>query len=437
MKILIISDEEWNDFVIGNGVLSNWFTGIGAEFAQIFASPGMPNNKVCKKYFQITDVQMAKSFFSAVKAGGEIHMAESESELNASRVNAQRQGIYGFIKKVSIWCHTPVMMLRDFLWLNGRLDIKALYKFVTDFNPDVVFCPRLITPKLMRIERIVHTMTSAPFVAFTGDNEASLTGYSLSPLYWLRKMYIHCMFKSHVQIYSYYLMHSAEQAEEYRKQYGLDTSTLFKCGSFPDIFKPKPIGNPISLVYAGRLYCNRWKSLVEIGKALQIVNREGTKMILDVYTQDQLTDKQLKALSEDKYIFMKGSVTPKELVQKYRDADIALHVESFDRYYRNVTRVSFSTKIIDLMASSCAILAICWEKHCGYQYLKSNNAAFCCDSYDSILPQLQAIYNNPTLITEYQQKAYICGKQNHNRDIIQKQLLGVFENAIKKNNKPR
>ncbi len=35
MKILLITSEEWNDYVFGNGVLTNWFTGYDAEFAQI------------------------------------------------------------------------------------------------------------------------------------------------------------------------------------------------------------------------------------------------------------------------------------------------------------------------------------------------------------------------------------------------------------------
>ena len=92
--------------------------------------------------------------------------------------------------------------------------------------------------------------------------------------------------------------------------------------------------------------------------------------------------------------------------------------------------MSFSTKIIDLMASTCAIMAVCWEKHFGYQYLRDNDAAFCCPSYESILPQLQKICNNPSLITQFQEKAYLCGITKHAKHIIQKQLRTIFQNAI-------
>ena len=74
MKILLITSEEWNDFVYCNGVLTNWFEGFPAEFAQIYVSPGLPNNHICKKYFQITDAQMARSILGGPKAGKEIPM---------------------------------------------------------------------------------------------------------------------------------------------------------------------------------------------------------------------------------------------------------------------------------------------------------------------------------------------------------------------------
>lgn len=61
MKILIIADEEWNDVVFGNGVLTNWFTGFDAEFAEIYYSPGLPLNNVCNRYFQLTDGLMMRS----------------------------------------------------------------------------------------------------------------------------------------------------------------------------------------------------------------------------------------------------------------------------------------------------------------------------------------------------------------------------------------
>ena len=103
-----------------------------------------------------------------------------------------------------------------------------------------------------------------------------------------------------------------------------------------------------------------------------------------------------------------------------------------DKKYKLATRVSFSTKIIDLMASTCAILAICWEEHTGYKYLKEQDAAFCISNYNDILPLLKDICKNPELINIVAEKAYKCGIKNHSREKIQNQIQEEFKSAINK-----
>lgn len=430
MKILLITAEEWNDCVYGNGVLTNWFTGMDAEFAQIYTSPGLPNNEICHKYFQLDEMQMAKSLFTKHKAGHEVKNLFGKGKNDASNSNAQRKGIYGFFKKLTMWMRNPVIMLQDLIWATGRYDKKTLQTFVDDFHPDIVFCPQLGNPKLWRLERTVKQMTNAPFVAFTGDDEASYEQVSYSPLFWIRRWYCHRGLRKAVKLFSHYFMHSAEQARDYTLNYGVPASTLYKCGNFEKSFIAKPVGTPIRMVYAGRLYCNRWKTLAEIGKALHEINRNGECMVLDIYTQEILTKEQRKALSPENSVYVRGSVNVQQLKEIYQQADIALHVESMDKKNRLATRVSFSTKIIDLMASSCAILAVCWNRHFGYQYLRENDAAFCIDNYQDIYGSLKRIYDNPELVKEYAQKAYYCGQRNHTRGKIQNQILAKFEEII-------
>jgi len=434
MRILLITDEEWNDAVYGNNVLTNWFDGFDADFAQIYCSPGLPYNHICDRYFQITDTQMARSLYTGKRAGGIVHKPTSDAEVNQSKVNAQRTGSYKWLKQMSLYFHTLMMIARDAIWTLGRYDTIALDRFVNDFNPDVVFCPRMFTPKLMRLERIVSKMTSAPFIAFTADNESSLNCYSWSPLFWLRRLAIYHAFKKHVGLYQHYFMFSEEQAQDYNKEYGLSTSCLYKCGEFADNFIPKDVNTPIRMVYAGRLYCNRWKTLAAIGEALEHLNHNEEKMKLDVYTADVLTGKQKKALCGYNYLHVHNAITPAQLAEEYKKADIALHVESFGKKYRAVTRYSFSTKIIDLMASTCAIMAICWEKHSGYVYLKKHDAALCVSDYNDILPLLHRISQQPSFIQEYAEKAWKCGRGSHSQIIIQSQIKTVFEQTRSNSN---
>ena len=430
MRILLITDEIWNDWVFGNNVLQNWFEGMPeVEIAEICTTPGRPYNNVCTRYFQITDLMMLRSLCGK-RAGNSFSVSVEEMRENPQTRNYIAESkFYSFMKRIS---GTPVKLAREVLWNLGRFDRKTLADFIVDFNPDVVFCPRLLTWKLMRIEKAVAKLTDVPFVAFTGDDEASFKEHSYDPLFWLNRWAFHKAFARHSRLYSHYFMHSADQAREYGKEYGLETSTLFKCGTFAEVYTSKKVGTPIRMVYAGRLYCNRWKSLAEIGKALKEINREEERMVLDIYTQDVLTDEQRIALSPENHIFLKGSVNQHQLREVYSNADIALHVESLDKKFRLTTRVSFSTKIIDLMASSCAILAICWEQHTGYKYLKEKDAALCVSDYKDLLPALRGICDCPESIVKYAQKAYDCGVHNHSRKKIQNQILNVFQSVIDK-----
>ena len=433
MRILLITDEEWNDAVYGNNVLTNWFKGFDADFAQIYCSPGMPYNQICDRYFQITDAQMVRSLYTGRRAGSVVNKPKTSVAIEESKQNAQRQGGYRWLKNLSLYIHTPMMMMRDAIWMWGRYNKSALASFIQDFNPDIVFCPRMVTTKLMRLEKIVSSLTNAPFVAFTADNEASLSHYNWSPLFWVRAWMIHRMLCRHVMLYKHYFMFSEDQAKEYHQQYGLPTSCLYKCGTFTEKFEPKAVNKPIRMIYAGRLYCNRWKTLAAIGEALEKLNQVEERMILDVYTADVLTSKQKRVLGGFKHLHVHSPVTPLQLAEEYKKADIALHVESFDKEFRMATRYSFSTKIIDLMASSCAIMAICWEKHAGYQYLKQHDAAFCISSYEDVFPMVEKICGEPTLINEYAEKAWKCGKENHTSEIIQRQIKDTFEKVIAEN----
>ena len=91
-----------------------------------------------------------------------------------------------------------------------------------------------------------------------------------------------------------------------------------------------------------------------------------------------------------------------------------------------MTRLSFSTKIIDCFQSECAILAIAWEEHTGIKCLKRNDAAICVTNVKDIETAVTRIVENPKLIKEYAMKAYECEKRNHRIEDVQRTLYDAF-----------
>lgn len=426
MRILLVTTDLWNDISNGNNIQSNWFEGFDAEFANIYAVPGMPNNRICKRYFQVTDSMMAKSFFGK-RAGKPVSctMIDNHNEGN-DQVELPNKGLY---RKLRLHTGEWLRLVRDILWEFGRYDKKAMKQFIEDFNPDIVFCPHLFSMKSRRLEKIVHSMTSAPMVCFNGDSEASLSAISYNPLFWYRRIRDHILYPAFLKKFSYAFTFSPRWSKMQTEKYNIPSEPLYKCID-PKPYILKPVHHPIRLVYAGSLYCNRWKTLSVIGEAMKIINKNGVKIEMYVYSQSVLNEKEKMQLSEDKNIYFKGKVSPIDLPKIYNEADIALHVESFDKKFMFETEHSFSTKLTDLMASSCAILAICWNRNSGWSYLKNNDAAICLSSYEEVFPKIEEIVNNPSIIQEYAKKAADCGITNHNRKKIQSQIRGVFEKVI-------
>ena len=120
-------------------------------------------------------------------------------------------------------------------------------------------------------------------------------------------------------------------------------------------------------------------------------------------------------------------MSQEQLAEIYREADIALHTESQQLSQRLTTRLSFSTKIIDCLFSGCAVLAYCWKEQSGWTYLKREDAAICVESKEELRSSLQKLCDHPDLIETYAQKAFVCCKKNHQKKIVQENLLKDFE----------
>lgn len=423
MKILVLSDEVWNDKINGNNVTSNWFEGMEAEFANIYASPGEPYNTCCSRYYQITDSMMAKSIITRKGAGKRIDWSLNERQ--ETKAEAEPKRLYKFLKAISgDW----LRLIRELLWLFGKYDVYGMKQFIDEFQPDIIFSERMATCKMLRLEKIVTQISNAPLIAFTGDDEYSLRQFKISPFYWINRFMVRRRLRIMVKKYKIYYTLSQEQLEDYEKRFGCNMKILQKCGQLSsDRYTERGVNSPIRVIYAGKLYLNRWKALADIVDVLREINKEEVKIILEIYTKDQLNQKQNKLLNDNVNSFVRGAVSQEELTEIYKKADIALHVESKQLSQKLLTRLSFSTKIIDCLFSGCAVLAYCWREQSGWTYLKREDAAICVESKEELTDKLKKICDEPQIIQVYAGKAYDCCKKNHQKKVVQENLLKDFE----------
>ena len=232
--------------------------------------------------------------------------------------------------------------------------------------------------------------------------------------------------------YSLYYMMSEKQMEEYKRAFKVETDFLVKCGEFSEEKTHNCVGKPIRMVYGGKLYCNRWKTLGMIAKVLREINEDEVKATLEIYTADPINKKIRRAVDDGVSSFIKGRVSAKELKEIYDRSDVILHVEGFDVNNRNLTRHSFSTKVMDCLSSGAATMAVAHEVHSALNYLRSNDIAITATSEDELRERLLSIVNDPDIILQYAKRANDFGKANHSREIIQKKLLADMQRVIDK-----
>lgn len=428
MKVLIISGEVWQDGTNGGNVLTNMFSGFDAEFAQIYCKQALPQNKICKKYYQMSDKQAMKAFLKHKPIGKELVFEDfpSNTEEKNEQSNKGKRADKFFHKYNLGIFH----FFEDFLWETSNWENDNLKKFIDEFNPDIIFAPCYGSKFLCRLTRFVAEYTKKKVISYYSDDDYTLRHFRLSLYFWIKRFKVRRQLRKTFPYYSLCYTMTERQKEQCEKDFKANMKILLKPVDINTDLIKQEVNNPIKIVYAGGIYLNRWKTLKKLVDAIKEVNKEEQKIVLDIYTGNYISKKINKCLNDGFNSIIHGKVSSKELFEIYRNSDIALHVESFDLKNRLAVRMSFSTKITDCLSSGCAVMAICDSKQGGFEYLKKNDLAICLDSPKKILSSLKNILDNKDIILEYSKKALEFSKEKHNAEKIREDIKKDFINIL-------
>ena len=423
MKILVLSLETWRDGINGGNVLTNMFSGIDAEFAQIYCSSGTPSNKICSRYFQMTDAMAIRNILQKRPMGRIIEKSETGvtgvEEMDRTINKAKRFG-----------SHDSLRVAREIVWALSDYRNKELKSFVLKFNPDVIFAPHYGVTYMLSLTEYLWELTRKPIISYISDDSYSLKNVNFSPFFWINRFVIRHKTRS---VWKYYklIYTMTETQKDYMSKLGKPMKMLLKSASFGEIPQKTTVGNPIRIVYAGGIYLNRWKTLSKLVDAIKESNQDSVKFILDIYTGNECKKEIADKLNDGVNVFLHPAISQDELKLIYHNSDIALHVESFDLKNRMAVRMSFSTKIVDCLSSGCAVMAICDKKQGGMVYLKENDAAICVTDQEDIDKTLRSLADSPQRIVEYAAKAKQCCIRNHSQEQNRAMILEDFERYCK------
>ena len=420
-KVLVVGINPWIDNT-GINTLINFFDGWDKNsIAHIYTRAKLPNTHMCDKFFRISEPKVMKSLLKrSIKTGEEVFNS-NEEVVEASQENQ----IYN--KK-----HSSLMSLaREFVWLLGKWKTKELDKFLDEYDADVLFFPVYANVYMNRLQNYIRKRTKKPVVLYVSDDNYSYKSLAKTPVslftrFWLRTQEKK-LFKNAEKI----MVIAPKQKEEYDTLFNTNSVILTKGIDFSVIpYEEKPLNKPIKMVYTGKLIIGRWLSLAKIAEALGEINKDEIKVELDIYTTDVLTEEQKTKLNRNG-CSVKGALTLDEVQVVPKQADILVFVESLEKKFRYTARLSFSTKITDYLKSGKCIFAVGDKDIAPIDYFNRYDSAITATSYDEIGEKLKELINNENRIIEYSKKAYECGKEHHNAELMDKILVDTITQIAK------
>lgn len=428
--VLVTSINAWRDNTGINTLIDFFKCWDSDKLAQIYTRSALPNTTVCNSFFRISESTVMKSVLKRRLKTGKVVQNQVGAEDNGQNLELEQENeIYAKKKKKFGNVYT---FLREIVWKFGKWKTKELDAYIESVNPDVLFMPIYPNVYMGRLQKYIMKKTGKPVISYLADDNYTFKSVPKTPLSLMKRLWLRKYVKYIVKHSEKLFVIAPKQKEEYDRIFGVNSEVLTKGIDFSQYpFEPKAVKAPIKMVYTGKLIIGRWKSLSKIAEELGEINKEGTKIELDIYTTDSLTEEQKIALNRNGCA-VKGALTLSEVQQVQKEADVLVFVESLEKRYKNAARLSFSTKITDYLKNGKCIFAIGDKDIAPIDYFNRYDSAIVSTTYDEIKGCLAKIANNPTLVSEYAKKAYECGKSNHEKSKMNELIVNSIIEVYKK-----
>lgn len=393
MNILIYGVNAWNDTNSFGNTISNWFCGDEWEndnFSNFYNRSQLPDNKAAVNYYCLTSVDIIKGLFKGKIKGRTFSSDELQQLGTKAQSDAQSErSVLDYIHSHNVrW----VYWADDLLWMS-KIWLNRYFKdFIQSENPDIFFAfahrPAILWPVISYIKK--HTACKA--VLFVADDVRS--NYRGAAGCWKRHLLKKCIGAAD-KLYAV----SEEMSAAYSNYYGKQISTLYK-GCDLSLPPRDELNRPKRIVYAGNLSYGRDATLSAVAEALKKINADGIRASLEIYSTATITEELDKKLNIQGSSRLMGSRPYDEITEILHEADIVLHVESFEQKSIDEVRYSLSTKIADCLQSGAFVLGIGPKNIASIEYLRKVDGAFVIDKTGEIESKLEEILLDDRMISE-------------------------------------
>lgn len=367
-KVLILI-QPFNRNTGGGITLSNLFKGWPKDKIAVLTRGQLVNantrTDICDSYYQLGHLEyrwtfpfnkLKRKYYSGLLEFGENGANGIVTNKSNLRVALLNRYVNPFLK----W--TGVQNAISKLELSQQLK-----DWLLSYNPDVLYA-QAQTRESVLFCTLIQKFLNKPMVFHMMDDWVQLEGKGLMGRYWYPK--VQKEFRNMLGKSAMHLSISDLMAIEYKRRYGYDFQTFhnpidlnfWKQGQRNNY----ALGDPPTVLYAGRVGLGIEKSLQRMAKAITALNREmGTsiKFILQVSEKPSWTDKY-------DCVIHRSFVPYEELPIKFAAADILFLPYDFSAKAIDFIRYSMPTKASEYMISGTPILICAPEDTAIVDYAK-------------------------------------------------------------------
>lgn len=267
-----------------------------------------------------------------------------------------------------------------------------------------------------------------PLVVYFTDDYV-LPKITFNPFWWIQNRRVKVRFLHSIKTARKLFVIGDMMKEVYTKKFGGNYYPLMNIVDPPSSIRKSKKNSFLEITYLGNLGLNRWKALSEIGNEIIKINNEGINISFTIYSIEKPKKNILQAINKPPYVVFKGSIKDKEMIDSVLiNSDIMVHVESKKRKYRNITKLSVSTKISEYLAFGKCILAYGPTDVASIKYLKENKSGIICSTKEEVYLKLKDFYSNPDCYMDYASNAKTLYNKNHKRPNMKKIINELISN---------
>lgn len=426
-RLLVLSLNAWSDRNSVGNTISNHFGGWDADkLSNLYLRNDEIDNECCSTYFRISEKEILKSIFTKDSLGVEIQYHKDCVNSKQVKSRLKTSDFFEFIKRIR---PTTILLLREIFWFLGFRGTNKLDDFLKKVQPEVIHihCPNLIYGH--RVLHYCHKVTKAKIVVFFGDE--IYTYKNFWPLNSLYQFFLRSWIRKTIKISNLNYAATPELCEYYGNIFNSEFKLLYK-GATIELPFSKPHNQPIKIVYAGNLLYDRWRILSLISNAIEKVSTTENLFYMSIYTASVLSNKMDKVLNTTNSRVI-GSVPFSEVKKILSEADIVLHVETSKKKFVDLTKYSFSTKIVDCIQCGSCIMAVGPRELASISFLRNSEAAMIANSFEDICSLLSQISKDNTIIDKLASKMYYYAKSTfdieHIRTSIYSEIIELVHSG--------